>query len=186
MIAVILPKSADLELLIPIAREHHRALRAFNNRQLSSQLGPEVASFVTATGHCDCGTPLGSGNREAARNATSATSEERQLAILRRKGWSAAKIERWLEQKAGVAVRSERVRRDHDQHETPAATEWVSFIQAMVASGGTSSVGLHLHNYGGDYELEEIRIGGRRSLRAAELDADYLLRIEEDVVYAFW
>ena len=77
------------------------------------------------------------------------------------------------------------MRRDHDQHETPGVTEWISFIQAMIASGGTSSVGLHLHNYAGDYELEEVRIGGRRSLRAAELDADYLLRIEEDVVYEF-
>ena len=186
LIAVILPKVADLErLMIPIAREHHRVLRAFNNRHLSSQLGPEVASFITAMGHCDCGTPLGSGNREAARNSTSAISEERQLAVLKRKGWSAAKIERWLEQKAGVAVRSERVRRDHDKHQTPGVGEWISFIQAMLASGGTDSVGLHLHNYAGDFEMEEIRIGGRCSLRASELDAEYLLRVEEDVVYEF-
>src|SRR5688500_4612760 len=101
LIAVILPKVAELDRLIPIARQHHRALRVF-------QLSPEVASFLSRTGHCDCRTPLGSAHHEPARSAPSA---ENQVAVLKRKGWSAAKIERWLEQKASVRSRSERVRR---------------------------------------------------------------------------
>jgi hypothetical protein len=64
-----------------------------DNRHVAAQLG-EGAVFVRATrGHCDCGTAIG---RAHGRDA--------KVEALRRSGWSEAKIQRWSEQKAEVAV----------------------------------------------------------------------------------
>ena len=60
-----------------------------------------------------------------------------------------------------------------------------ALIQQLLASGDTWRVGLLLHFYHGQIETEQVKILGRKTARLAELNPEYLLRIEVDWLYEF-
>jgi hypothetical protein len=182
-VSATLPLTADLAVLGPIAAQHHRALTPLHNSHVEAQLPSTVRYYLTTTGHCDCGTALGSTNRERPSQPKADTAK--QIAAFQRRGWGAAKIARWLEQQANTASRATRVQHDHAHQRTPQAAEWLQFVQAILTSGGADTFGLLLHWYSGALDSERIELSDRQSIRSGTLDADFFLGLSEDILYEF-
>ena len=113
----------------------------------------------------DCGTELG-------RLAGAEMAEQqRKVRRLEKKGWSKAKIDRW------VADRSKSINRKE-------VVAWVDFLTTALSSGAADSVGLMLHFYSGSVDDETFDFG-RQQVPVADIDADFLLGMEEDCLYVF-
>jgi hypothetical protein len=176
-ITAIVPGSADRESLERIFHAHRLAFSVIGNPHVASQLAAGDLQVCTTQGHCDCDTVLGSHRRIGNRKPGT-----RELAKLRTKGWSEAKIQRWLEQREGVAQRDERSTELRARASLPEAERWVAFINDALTK--TPYFGLLLHMYSGGLDTERIDLKRRRTPRG-KLSADFLLSIEEDVLYEF-
>lgn len=144
---------------------------------MEAQIGPSERYFVTTTGHCDCGTPLGALVPRTSRTPDWAVQEQRLLA----KGWSKSKVARAIAQKKErIRVSAESSARTNLQ----AMSSWLSFIGAVLDSGKTSQLGLPLHWYSGSIE-SRIDLAGRETVRSTELTGELLGHMKEDVLYAF-
>src|SRR5687768_8778719 len=95
-ITATLPQSVDTDSVAPIFRSHKFAFDLISNPHVSAQLEAGDLYLLTTTGHCDCGTALGSLN---VRGPQDDLSHERELKKFRKQGWSEAKIARWIQQK---------------------------------------------------------------------------------------
>jgi hypothetical protein len=138
--------------------------------------GELVLSLLSAYGACQCGTPLGSG----ARPREWSTSEfERNVARFRKRGWSEAKIERWLDDKHAAHTKEERI--SHDRSEGPAAANvesWLMLIRELSA---------RLERFGvlvtdGEPWWENI---GRRHVPVRQVDAVALRQMERGRLHVF-
>jgi hypothetical protein len=137
--------------------------------------------FFTTRGMCDCGTDLGSAHRVHA--ALRPPDHEREAKKLRKKGWGAAKIERRIKDRQANFERRQaeaEARKDQPPHH---AQIWCDFIRAVLDAA--RSIGILLHFCRGGIDSERIPIAGRRSLKASELSARFLVEIEENVLYEF-
>jgi hypothetical protein len=177
-ITATLPRRADVARLTEIAEQHRRALKPLRNAHVEGQLESDLQYHLTTIGHCDCGTELGSARR--VRDRSQKIGRPEQFAKLRRRGWSASKIERWLEQKTSRSAQVKRASSD-----TPDAGEWCLFIREVLASPYTDSFGLLLHWYGGALDSERIELRGREVILARDIEATDLLDLTEDVLYEF-
>lgn len=90
-----LPSATVPPAAMPVAESHHLQFEALANPFVQEQLRQGEGYFRLGRGMCDCGTPLGSRDPSASRWRPSA----KELVKLHRKGWSEAKIARWMEQK---------------------------------------------------------------------------------------
>src|SRR5262249_8003102 len=144
-------------------------------------LEPDEHYLQLSSGNCDCGTVLGSLRRLSDRS--SRVSE--QAAKLRRRGWSESRIERTLAARADAA--RQRVQARHarfgDAHLD--ADQWLSLLRELIAASGAAYVGLLLHWYAGSVEAEPIAIRRREAVALDAVTADFLLWVEEDVLYVF-
>jgi hypothetical protein len=163
------------------AEAHQLRFEPVANAFVGGQLRRGEGYFRLGTGQCDCGTPLGARSAAPADDPPS----DRELAKLRKKGWSAAKIERWLGERRLARDRRARKNAAHDASLGPALEGWVAFLRAVLEAGDVASVGLLLHWYRGGVDSERIRLASRRGVPLRELSADLLLGIEEDVLYDF-
>lgn len=103
-----------------------------------------------------------------------------EAAKLRRKGWSAARIDRTLAARA-EAARRRALRGASDL----GAEEWLSLLRAVVVAVDAPYVGLLLHWYSGDVEREEFAIRRREAVPLTAASPDLLMRIDQDVLYEF-
>jgi hypothetical protein len=153
-----------------------------HNPSVAKALLPGETYYYTTRGICDCGTDLGSARRIATPRPPD---HEREAKKLRKKGWGAAKIERRIKDRQADFERKTaeaKARGDVPPHH---AQIWCDFIHAVLDAGAAHSIGILLHFYRGAIDSERIPIAGRRSLKAGELSARFLLEIEEDVLYEF-
>lgn len=171
-ISAVLPSSADLSALVGVMARHGRALKPQINPVLGAQLQAGEQLLLTTAGHCDCGTPLGALERNAASLERRRRSSERKEATLRRRGWSEARIRRWREQqqshRSGV-------------HQQAGVTDWERLLTDMLRERHTPYVGLLLHWYGEGAD-EPIALQGRDTL---PLCMESLGRLREDVLAIF-
>jgi len=167
------PAGTDLDAAAKIFEKHRLLFRVIHNPHLVLALGKDVYLSTTA-GPCDCGTPLGS------RRVGSTPPAENEVAKLRKKGWGEAKIRRWQEQKAEAGKRYDR--QSEAMARTPEAESWVALIADMLRL--TPSFVLLLHSYSGGIQNERIDTT-REIVARADLTADKLLSIIEDVLYEF-
>ena len=151
---------------------HGRALKPQSNPALEAQLLPGERLLLTTAGHCDCGTALGALARDPALLERRRRSDERKEATLRRRGWGAARIQRWRHQREIPGS-------GHD----PLAEliDWERLLSALLSQPRTPFVGLLLHCYGGGLD-EPIALQGRDTL---PLCAESLGRLQEDVLAIF-
>ncbi len=176
-ITAVLPPSANTVPIAEIFRKHGRALTPLQNASLQAQLFEGERYFATARGQCDCGTGLGAAQR-VGRSRKRSTLDS-QLENLSRKGWSEAKISRWLQQHD-----EQQMTRSKTGDLTGGLNNWVALLKAVIAVGHGSSVGLLLHSYRGPLD-EPIALKGRREITGAGLTSEALRDIDEDVLYEF-
>lgn len=172
-------REAEIEKIKGIAEVFKFGWKVYDNASLFRQL-PGVTSLVlTARKSCDCGTELGS---KFVDQSVKSLSYDREIKKFRKKGWSVTKIKRWLEQKETYG--SER------GHITPSKPgkeieNWMSFIQIILESNYSKSVGLLL------FWHTKLPIHGQIELVRidrpvfTEISGEYLQKIEENVLYEF-
>ena len=182
-ITAILPANAELDSLRQLAGDHSLALTELHNPHVEAQLQPNERYFLTTLGSCDCGTVLGSYRRGDQRSHAKQP-KEREVIALRRRGWSDAKIERWLSQHAGTALRDARAQRVRAESTELEAEIWRQFLVQVLASG-SAFVGLLMHWYQGSYHREQIQILCRHSVRTSDITPDLLTHLYEDELYVF-
>lgn len=129
---------ADLALL---EATFERCRRRFEEAPLVPQLPAGRRYLVHSVGHCDCGTEIGSGLAFGRSKV-----EAGDLEKLRRKGWSEAKIDRWLGQKAEAEVRDRRVGDDRLVNAHQDLGIWVELVRAVLASPTVRVFGL-MHDF---------------------------------------
>jgi hypothetical protein len=177
-----LPPDADVERIRAVSAEAGLgfALTPVAHKAARAQL--PGWSYVRLTGAmCDCGTPLGDRPRP-----DEAHDLERETKALRTKGWSAAKVKRWREQREAAGARNARVRQTNDAHWLSSAlAQWDAALRAVLERGATSELGLFLHWYRLKLTTEPIDLLRRRRVALESLGADVLRGIEEDVLYIF-
>ena len=117
----VLAKAADTPSYRAVVEAHHLAFHTIHNPHIDSQLEPTERYVRVTRGHCDLSTMLGSLHTRQPK--------ERDIAKLRRKGWSDTKIQRWLQSKEhGVrapATPQGELTRD----------EWMAFLRDALDEG---------------------------------------------------
>ena len=93
------------------------------------------------SGHCDCGTAVGEGYRDERPPYT-----PDDLAKLRKKGWSDAKIERWKAQKLDAEAKDERATLDRQRAAHRDLASYVDLVRAMLDTPGVRVFGL-MHDF---------------------------------------
>jgi len=132
-----------------VLRQHGRQAKPIANASIGAVLVAGEAQFLTTVGHCDCGTALA---RVVSDRAGERSDQAEKLA---KKGWSQAKIDRWLSDRVKADDRGEQRR-----HGTmPDSIEvWTRIIGDLLGTPGVQQAGLLLHYYSGDVEEESIEL----------------------------
>lgn len=181
-ITATLPRGANLDCVAPIFGTYKLSFKTISNPHVLRQLHPGDVYISTTSRHCDCGSVLGS---LGGRNGNEPEGYEHELKKLRRKGWSEAKIRRWLGQKE--QTKEKHVREDESRVgcEMPVARYWVDFISAVLNSKCTDRVGILLHFYHTDVEGERIKLLGNERVKLEGLTPRVLMEMQYDVLYEF-
>lgn len=167
-IKLVLPSTADVPALREIVKRHGRILEPISEPRVDRELSPGDQAYLT-TGRCDCGTRLA--NRKSKRREHD---EDRELARLRREGWSEAKIQRWREQRGeAVARRTEARARSREQE----VEDWRALVSDLL-DARVDHVGLLVHRV-----TDEIRRGP--VLSRDRLTPESVGSLEENVVHTF-
>lgn len=177
-VTAVLPAASAIDAIDTIAQRHGRRLSPLSNPGIKAQLDAGERYFLLASGHCDCGTPLGA---LASKRGTRAPDVATEAKRLRKKGWSESKIARSLAQ---AREHQEADAASKDAAHRDAVISWIRLIRDILSSGHTPSLGLLLHFYDGRLDAS-FRLLSRDSVPASELTDATLLGMNEDVLYLF-
>jgi hypothetical protein len=173
-ITIVLPASANLPGVKTLAEAAGLGFAPYRNPNLEGQLLPGELLVRATLGHCDCDTPL------ASLAAGQETKIAEQPVRPPRKGWSAAKLARWVEQKRAAA--------DRDEHGVLAderLDRWLTFLLGALSVKGVTFVGLLVHTINHGLEDSPCQLAGRQLLPISTIDRDKLTRLAQHVLYAF-
>jgi hypothetical protein len=125
---------------------------------------------------CDCSSVIGS----QAHPRPHARSPEEEISKLRRKGWSEAKITRWLSSKHTAAEAREQRQAANNMTKDQELAMWLAVLPAVVRGARLHSLGLvhHFHS-----RNETVSIQREERVPVESLCADLLVRMHEDVLY---
>jgi hypothetical protein len=125
-ITATLPHVVKPDSVAPIFESHKLGFELISNPHVAEQVDSQDWFVLTSRKHCDCGTSFGSLNHQ---DAAKAPSYDRELNRVRKKGWSEAKIQRWLEQK-------EHTKERHlAEGGGPELDRWIEFLNELIRSG---------------------------------------------------
>lgn len=176
-ITATLAPASLLETARSIAQQHGRAWESLENPHVTPQLRSGEAYFLTTRKHCDCGTSLGS-RRSAGEPEPS---HERRIEKLRGRGWSEARIQRWLREKREAERRRATALREPSED----SASWATFLRTVLDEPRVESVGLLLHWYATSPASERIRLARHETVDVTAIEPAFLERIEEDILYRF-
>ncbi len=151
------------------------------NPVVLSQLHPGERTFSTTRGTCDCGTEIGISHRS---NGPARDPDiSRSVQNFRKKGWSEAKIDRWVAQTAANSARRREAVAVRLSGPHPEIDRWIQFLSAVLTGYHADWIGILVHWYGGGVADEALAIGTNRWLSTADLTEDCLLGLEDDTLY---
>jgi hypothetical protein len=181
-ITATLPHAVDLKSVASVFETYKLGFELISNPHVAAQIDPRAWYVLTSRKHCDCGTALGSLTHQTTTNDLS---YDRDVQKFRKQGWSEAKIKRWLEQKEQTWERHRRKDEAVAESASYELERWVEFINELLKTKHTPQFGVLLHWYHTSIEGERIKIHRKERVRLSDLNAERLLRIEEDVLYEF-
>ena len=178
-LTAVLSKGADIDACCLIAEKFQRVFEPVSNQYIQKQLEPKMKYYCMTKGNCDCGTIWGKG-----KGAGDVKKKmNRKLKKLRNKGWSEAKIKRFIEsQNQASQGRQASLKKQHIDCET-LAHRWISFISEIIDQGLSDYMGILLHWYSGNLEEEKIDIQQIEKISLSELDPTFIWKAKEDVLY---
>ena len=180
-ITATLPHAVDLKVVASIFECYKLGFELISNPHVAAQIDSQAWYVLTSRKHCDCGTVLGS----LTRQTTNGLSYDRDVKKFRKEGWSEAKINRWLEQKEQTRERHRREDEALAKGGGPELERWLKFLNDLLKTKVASKFGLLLHWYHTSVESERIKIQRRECVRLSDVNAERLMRIQEDVLYEF-
>jgi hypothetical protein len=180
-ITATVPHNADLKQVRAVIATHKHGFQQLANPHLQPQLPPDDQYLGLTRKMCDCGTVLGCLSQSEGK----AVPEAREREKLRRKGWSPARIERWVAERERAGEKRARDRGQAQEQRMAEAQGWIDFLRALLSTKGVAHVGLLLHWYRSAPEDERFAIQWTEKIRVDEATAEGLMRIEEDVLYLF-
>ena len=148
------PRDANLEEVRAIAKKHMRPLS--DPSIAFAGAGPQrPADLYYTTKHCNCGTAIGAG----ADRSQAWRPSDKELRKLRRKGWSEAKIARWVAEHERTDARRKAKELALEHRSQPEVESWLALAAEVLASGAANRFGILLvWSPGASIELEdEIR-----------------------------
>jgi hypothetical protein len=146
-ITLVIP-SADTVSITRILRMHGRHSAPNRNLRLKP-FAPGGSQFLTRTTGCDCGTVLV--HYEIAANDP--LWQEKETAKLHRKGWSPAKIKRYLLERSGAKAKADG---KAESERIDSLELWRDLIHDLLDQLELNQVGIHVHNYSGGIEDENL------------------------------
>lgn len=153
------------EAIGAVMASHGRAAKPIDNAAVRRSLREGEAAFLTTPGHCDCSTVLA----QAVGKQVDVDAAE---AKARKKGWSAAKLERWRTDREKAQLRAEE--RAHAQY-ADSIDGWIAILHDILAVPGVEEAGLLVHFYSDDIEAEEFAIERKAvALGAAREELEHL------------
>lgn len=171
-----IPPNVDQEIILRTIKKYHRDYRPAEHNLSGEIIHKDDKLYYTTKGHCDCGTPLGTGN-----NSRSKGPSKRDLSKLRRKGWSEAKISRWVDQWMKNIKKDNRKLSEYDRSTTPEITEWKELVIDILSQKEIVRFGLVLVWS----PKSKITIDSVKQISLDNLDIDVLRCMEENVLYEF-
>jgi hypothetical protein len=177
-VTAMIPKNAVTPELRRLFSEHSFGWHEMHNSSLSLLL-PDSIQLLPLGDQCNCSTALGAADQKDPRGIDDIDAE---IAKLREKGWSDAKIQRWHLDKERAATR----RKEHLHHGVKNELQtWVNLIRDLLSRMLIPRFALILHFYDGPLDDEKISVSATRRIPLAELSANALAHLERDVLYKF-
>ena len=173
----------DENIVRRLAKNHLLKWEPLENPSLKKLLLPGEGYFFTTRRMCDCGTTIGSAAND--HSLPIRTDFSREIKKHRKKGWSEAKIDRWLQQRKSDQQRKQAEAEARQLEPGPEVRLWIEFVNLVVRESHASHIGLLLHWYSGGLSTENLRTDTRKWVGLKDLDQDYLLGAEEDVLHSF-
>lgn len=170
-ITAVLPQGARSSAFDAVIARHGLAFRPCGNPHVIAQLKPTEELTLANSGGCDCNSPLFFATRPRI---------EKQIGKLQAKGWSDAKIKRWVEDSQP---------RIHQQGQGRGGcwsmADWADFLEEALAQPRVNFVGLIGHWYQGDVENEPFAIKARACHRVSDLRSGALGILDQDTLHIF-
>jgi len=171
-----------MDALNEIAKNYGLRFVSIENSFVESQLPTGLVYLSKVTNHCDCDTVLGSADNDPDMGVKAG---EKEIAKLKRSGWSQTKIQRWLDEKEKQKEKKKREASDRERKNSPEAEVWFEFIKSTVSDKNIGEFGLLKHFYNKGPETEQFELTRVEDVSVNNISYDFLMKIEDDILYRF-
>jgi hypothetical protein len=172
-ITAIVPAETALLQLRELCGKHGFSADPVDNASLRT-LMPQGYQFLPVGGSCNCDTALGFAHRPTSQSHDL----EGDISKLKRKGWTAAKIERWRKEK-------EQARQQKQQQPYIELRRWKDWIAEIVRAHSAKRLTIVLHFYKDGIDTDRIQIKRLEKIDVDTLNVDQLALLDWDVLYQF-
>lgn len=181
-ITATLPKDAKLEELQGIFNVYNMAFSPIKNESIQSLLRPGELYFRATKEYCDCDTILGSLNKvKEYQNLLNS----KKVKTLRKKNWTEQEIDNWIKEK--LEKKDDKTKRKLNLLERDNEIKrWNNFIHSLLDTKKVSRVGFMKHWYSKGLQSENVTIKKTERIKVNEITSEFLLNLEEDVLYEFF
>jgi hypothetical protein len=181
-ITATLPKKTDLDKIRTILDEFEMSFIPIHNDRVLSQLKADNLYLRAIKSYCDCNTILGSLNRQIEHQTLL---NSKKVKTLRKKKWTDKEIDNWIKQK--LQNKQKEFGRNLTTFERiKELKRWNLFLQMILNSLAASRIGILKHWYKGGLDDEKITLKEIQRINLNEVAPEFLLNIEEDVLYEFY
>ena len=167
---ILISKSTSEDLLKAILKESGLGYEEIRNEHICNRIDGLGKLVMTTKGHCDCGSILGIDQFPPSNKID----PEKERKKLRKRKWSEAKIERYLEDKLKTQTRNEVNREFGNKAEEE---RWVKLIQELT--NARIKFGLFHHHFDGLIEEERLNLETEIEIRHSELSVGCLRNLED-------
>ncbi|MEM7370895.1 MAG: hypothetical protein AAF587_19930 [Bacteroidota bacterium] len=179
-ITAILPAHADLQAINAIGKSYGVSFSTLGNEHIERQLQSDQQYLWKESKFCDCGTSFGA---FACYQHTHPDTSLKDIKKLRKKGWSEAKIQKWLDNKARSKQKNERSEEWSKKTYEQDARVWIQFLTDLASENICGYLGLLFHWYRGGIESERIDIVQTHETGIDQLNEDAIFHFLEDHIY---
>ncbi len=176
-----LPKDIKLEGLQEIFDKYNMAFNPIQNKAIQAQLRPGELYFRTTKDYCDCDTVLGSFNN---LQEYQTLLNSKKIRTLKKKKWTKEEIDKWIREKLKKGENS--INKKLTPMERDEETKrWIKFLHSLLDKQKVARIGLLKHWYNRGLQNEEITITRTDKININKITPEFLLNLEEDVLYEF-
>jgi hypothetical protein len=180
-ITATLPKGTKIDNFRKILDMYKMEFSKIHNSFIESQLRPNELYFRATMDYCDCDTVLGSLNK---LQDFQTLYNSKKVKTLKKKNWSEEDIHKWIDQK--LKTKNKKTGKKLTPIESKEQiNRWINFLHDLLDNKAVSRIGLLKHWYNKGLDDERIQIKENKKISINGITQEYLLNLEEDVLYEF-